>query len=247
MFKGIALFTPGGGLVYGIDSHKQAHWHLHLCACLRDLLGLPEPPHFLVPCFTATVDRWVDSAGRVQTVGEAAPAVMKYAPLLNVVFGTQNLIWQTMPMPEGLCDPIVLLSHRKQFPQLWEPHDLVAHYGRLGREPSPQSTEILPTLLASPERPTEGYVFRLFVAGHNAATESILQTLHQLLEQSLCQPYTLKVIDVAKHPELAEQAQVSATPTLVKVWPQPVRRIVGSLTNAEQVLRLLGTGEGWSR
>jgi circadian clock protein KaiB len=89
----------------------------------------------------------------------------------------------------------------------------------------------------------QGYVLRLFVSGHSAATEYILMSLHQLLENSLRLPYTLKVIDVFKHPDQAEANQISATPTLLRVWPQPVRRIVGDLTDAERILRILAVPE----
>jgi KaiB domain. len=68
-------------------------------------------------------------------------------------------------------------------------------------------------------------------------------TVHQLLEQSLNHPYTLKVIDVFKHPEQAESDQISATPTLIKIWPKPVRRIVGELNDAEKIRRLLSSSE----
>jgi circadian clock protein KaiB len=55
----------------------------------------------------------------------------------------------------------------------------------------------------------------------------------------LQQPYTLKVIDVQKHPDLAEADQVAATPTLMRVWPLPVKRIVGELEDAQAILRIL--------
>jgi circadian clock protein KaiB len=61
---------------------------------------------------------------------------------------------------------------------------------------------------------------RLFVSGNSALTERTLQRLHQLLEKSLGPPYTLKVVDVFKHPEQAEADQISATPPLIKVWPK---------------------------
>ena len=242
VFKGIALFTPGGGLIYGIDAKKQERWHLHLCTALRDLLSLPEPPHFLVPCYTATVDRWFDA--RTQqwlTVAEASPLVLRYQTLLNVVFGLEDLSWQPTTLKEGVCDAVVLATYRKQFPQLWEPHDLVVQYQPT--EPYAQvhqGASIAP--VAEPSLPPEsqGYVLRLFVSGHSIATERTLQTLHRLLEESLSQPYTLKIIDVSQHPEQAELDQVSATPTLVRVWPRPVRRIVGDLDNVDQLLRILG-------
>lgn len=85
-----------------------------------------------------------------------------------------------------------------------------------------------------------GYVLRLFVTGHNVNTERILQNLHHLLERSLVFPYSLKVIDVLTHPEQAEINQVSATPTLVKVWPHPIRRIVGKLDDVDKLLHILG-------
>jgi circadian clock protein KaiB len=83
----------------------------------------------------------------------------------------------------------------------------------------------------------------LFVSGHSAATEHTLKGLHQLLEDSLRHPYTLKVIDIFKHPDQAEANQISATPTLLRVWPEPVRRIVGDLNDVETVLRVLAAPE----
>lgn len=247
LFKGIALFTPGGDLIYCIDPHKQNHWHLHLCMALQELLGLPEPPHFLVPCYTATVDRWFNAQTQeVQTAAEAAPLVLRYQALLNAIFKTGNLVWQSATLPDGLCDPIVLSTYRSQFPQLWKTHELVVQYE--GTVPHAQG---YPEIKASAVAPSlqnsgaQGYVLRLFVSGNNSATERTLQTLHHLLEQALVRPYTLKVIDVFQHPDQAEHDHVSATPTLVKVWPRPVRRIVGNLETVDQLLRLLGPLKDW--
>ncbi|NET61385.1 MAG: hypothetical protein F6K47_36245 [Symploca sp. SIO2E6] len=86
---------------------------------------------------------------------------------------------------------------------------------------------------------TVGYVLRLFISGHSETTEEILKNLYQLLENSLHHPYTLKIIDIFKHPEQAEENQISATPTLLRVWPQPARRIVGDFNNVDQILRVL--------
>lgn len=237
LFKGIALFTPGGDVIYCIDPNKQNRWHLHLCAGLQEILGLAEPPHFLVPCYTATIDKWLDSrTTEMRISAEAYPPVLRYEVLLNAVFNTGDLVWQAAPWPEELCDPIVLATYRDQFPQLWEEHDLVVRFDKNVLDPHFQP-EICSPLPKPPE--PQGYVLRLFVSGHNASTERTLQTLYHLLEQSLYQPYTLKVIDVFKHPEQAEADQVSATPTLVKVWPRPVRRIVGEIEDANSILKLL--------
>lgn len=247
LFKGIAVFTPGGDVIYCIDPDKRNRWHLHLCAALQELLELPEPPHFLVPCYTATIDRWRDSrTGELKISAEASPLVLRYQTLLNVIF-EGNFPWQAIVPPVAACDPMVIATHHSQFPQLWEDHDLVVRLESLN--PAPALPSFNPPSLAHPETSfasttstseAKGYVLRLFISGHSVAAERILQTLHQLLEEALPHPYTLKVIDILKHPDLAEADQVAATPTLVKVWPLPVRRVVGELNELAVVLRVLG-------
>jgi circadian clock protein KaiB len=262
VFKGIALFTPGGDLIYCIDSSKQQRWHLQLCLELQQILGLPEPPHFLVPCYTATLDCWLDPrTQQIQTFAEAYPLVIRHQALLNAVFGVGELVWQAAPWSEEFCDPIALATHRSCFPPLWEDRGLIVRFdpstakAQIGydattalQQSETKASEIATT--ATKAMPVEsqfseklGYVLRLFVAGHNVNTERILQTLHQLLEQSLHYPYTLKVVDVFKHPEQAERYQVSATPTLVRAWPQPVRRLVGDLENTAKILQMLVSPE----
>ncbi|NEO70158.1 circadian clock KaiB family protein [Moorena sp. SIO3H5] len=294
LFKGIAIFTPGEDLVYSIDFNKQSHWHLHLCASLQEILGLPEPPHFLVPGYTATIDRWIDpQTNQLRMSAEIHWLVQHHQALLNAVFGTENLMWQVAPWEEESCDPAVLETYRNQFPQLWQNHDLILRIDRpeplsysdteevlpervtnqnSGRS-SPQehlrameklpglsksatdstdsltATDVskpdslsrmsLPDVSHSQVQPTHSYVLRLFVSGHSTETEYTLKSLYQLLENHLGHPYTLKIIDVFKHPELAETDHISATPTLLRVWPEPVRRIVGDLNDIDQVLQRL--------
>jgi circadian clock protein KaiB len=236
-FKGIALFTPGGDLIYCIDPDKQNRWHLHLCVALQEILSLSEPPHFLVPCYTATIDRWLDPrTQKVRVVAEAYLPVLRYQALLNVVFKTPDIVWQAAPWQEEMCDPIVLGTYREQFPQLWEEHDLVVQFDPDTFHVRWQS-ELSDRLAQAQVNP--GYVLRLFVSGHSAATEQTLQNLYQCLERSLHHPYTLKVIDVLKHPEQAEADQIAATPTIVKAWPPPVRKIVGEINDIEKILKLL--------
>ena len=242
-FKGIALFTPGGDLIYCIDASKQSRWHSHLCTGLQKILHLPEPPHFLVPCYTATVDRWLDRrTQQVKTFAEAYPLVIRHQALLNAVFGTQEVVWQAAPWSDNFCDPIVLATNHSTFPQLWEDHDLIVRFEQnFIPAASVEQQSVAPPQLNQPEN--SGYVLRLFVAGYSMNTERILQTLYRILEESLPYPYTLKVVDVSKHPEQAEADQVSATPALVKVWPPPVRRLIGELDNVEKILQILGSPE----
>ncbi len=238
LFKGIALFTPGGDLIYCIDPSKRGRWHSHLCSALQEILDLPEPPHFLVPVYTATIDHWLDPRTReVRTFAEANPAVMRYQALLNAVFNTGNLIWQKTPWQCGLRDTMVLATYRSTFEQLWKNHDLVVRL-EVSEKASVDSQSLLTAQQMQPQ--TQPYILRLFVAGHTPNTENILQSLHELLEKYLGSPYTLKVIDVLTHPEQAEIHQVSATPTLVKILPKPTRRIVGDMNSTEKVLQMLG-------
>jgi circadian clock protein KaiB len=228
-FKGLALFTPGGDLVYCIDPDKKSRWHLQLCALLQEILGLAEPPHFLVPCFTATLDRWRDPKNQqLYLHAEAYPLVMRYQVLLNAVFNTDTLVWRPAPVIESVCDRLILDRYQPQFPELWENHDLIVRF--TGAEPSEPED--------APTKHTPGYVLRLYVSGHTSATETILKNLHELLERSLHQPYTLRVVDIHKNPEQAEQDKVTATPTLVRVYPRPMRRIVGDFKDANQLLQV---------
>jgi circadian clock protein KaiB len=240
LFKGIALFTPGGDLIYCIDPSKQGRWHLNLCAALREILDLPEPPHFLVPCYTATIDHWLNPrTQKVQIFAEAYPAVMRHQAVLNAIFGDGDLVWQSAPWQDGLCDRLVLSTYRAACPQLWQDHDLIVRLD-LTDSPSQYQQPIMTTQPAPQNIPdSPGFVLRLFVAGHSITTEKILQNLHESLERSLGYPYTLKVVDVLTNPEQAEIDQVSATPTLVKVWPHPIRRMVGNLDNFDKVLQML--------
>jgi circadian clock protein KaiB len=245
VFKGIALFTPGGDLVYCIDPAKQNRWHLHLCAVLQDVLGLPEPPHFLVPCYTATLDQWVQPGQKqVQTSAEVYPLVARHQALLNAVFGGVDRSWTVINQLPEMCNAVVINTYRQQFPQLWESHELIVRCDPSPQSATPESRESSPSALAwspgaSSLSPQSGYVLRLFVSGHSAATERILKSLHQSLEQFLHQPYTLKVIDVRQHPEQVEADHIAATPTLLKVWPPPAKRIVGNLDDINKILEIL--------
>jgi circadian clock protein KaiB len=245
VFKGIALFTPGGDLVYCIDPDKQNRWHLQLCVVLQEMLGLSEPPHFLVPCYTATIDRWIDpQSQQVFTSAETGPFVRRYHALLNALFGTPDQTWAVAENLSEFCDPVMLDSYRKQFPILWEDHNLVMRLDQaMMAEQSGQGNAALTWSPLGQPPETRGYVMRLFVSSMGTATERTLQDLHLLLETELKQPYTLKVIDIHKHPDLAEADQVAATPTLLKVWPLPVRRIVGNLEDTSRVMEILLAGQ----
>ncbi len=80
------------------------------------------------------------------------------------------------------------------------------------------------------------YVLKLYVAGNTPDSVRALKTLKTILEEDFKGVYALKVIDVLKNPQLAEEDKILATPTLAKVLPPPVRKIIGDLSDREKVL-----------
>ena len=80
------------------------------------------------------------------------------------------------------------------------------------------------------------YVLKLYVTGQTANSEKAIQNLEDILRNELNALYSLEVIDVEKNPKLAEKDKILATPTLVKVLPPPVRKIVGDLSDKKKVL-----------
>lgn len=80
------------------------------------------------------------------------------------------------------------------------------------------------------------YLLRLYISGKTAQAERALANLHRLCEDKFTGQYTVEVIDVLEQPQLAEEAKILATPTLVKFLPPPIRRVIGDLADAEKVL-----------
>ena len=80
------------------------------------------------------------------------------------------------------------------------------------------------------------YKLRLYVTGCTVQSQRALENLRQICETDLKDLYELEVIDVLEHPNLAEHEKIIATPTLVKQLPEPVRKILGDLSDRERVL-----------
>lgn len=80
------------------------------------------------------------------------------------------------------------------------------------------------------------YILKLYVAGNTPSSAKALKTLNTILEEEFQGIYALKVIDVLKNPQLAEEDKILATPTLAKILPPPVRKIIGDLSDRERVL-----------
>jgi circadian clock protein KaiB len=77
---------------------------------------------------------------------------------------------------------------------------------------------------------------RLFVTGRTAHSQRAIDNLQRICDTDLQGHYEVEVIDVLEHPAQAEVEKILATPTLVKKLPEPVRKIIGDLSDREKVL-----------
>ena len=82
----------------------------------------------------------------------------------------------------------------------------------------------------------EQFVLRLYVTGLTPRSTQAIDTIKDICEEELKGRYDLEVIDLAKQPELAREADIVAAPTLIKQLPLPLRRLIGDLSNKERVL-----------
>jgi circadian clock protein KaiB len=77
---------------------------------------------------------------------------------------------------------------------------------------------------------------RLYITGRTPQSQRAIANLRAICESELTGMYEIEVIDVLEHPALAENEKILATPTLVKRLPEPVRKIIGDLSDREKVL-----------
>jgi len=80
------------------------------------------------------------------------------------------------------------------------------------------------------------WVLRLYIAGQTPKSLAAISNLHRICEEHLANQYQIEVVDLLEKPQLAEGDQIIAIPTLVRALPEPVRRIIGDLSNAEKTL-----------
>jgi len=96
------------------------------------------------------------------------------------------------------------------------------------------ATEKIP--LPSKSKARENWNLRLYVAGKTPRAIAAFQNLKKICEEHLEGKYSIEVIDLLKNPQLARGDQIIAVPTLVRKLPEPVRKIIGDLSNKEKVL-----------
>jgi circadian clock protein KaiB len=82
----------------------------------------------------------------------------------------------------------------------------------------------------------EAYQLRLYVAGMTPRCRTALENLNRICEEHLQGQYTIEIIDLLENPQLAQGDQILAIPTLVRKLPEPLKRIIGDLSDTERVL-----------
>jgi circadian clock protein KaiB len=82
----------------------------------------------------------------------------------------------------------------------------------------------------------EKWRLRLYVAGRSPKCVAALENLRRFCEEHMPGQYEIEVVDLLENPRLAKDDQIVAIPTLVRKLPEPLRRIIGDLSNSERML-----------
>ena len=86
------------------------------------------------------------------------------------------------------------------------------------------------------EAESESWRLRLYVAGQTPRSLTAFANLKRLCEEHLPGRHQIEVVDLVKQPQLAQNDQIVALPTLVRKLPEPIKRVIGDLSNLEKVL-----------
>ena len=89
---------------------------------------------------------------------------------------------------------------------------------------------------AGSKPPAAKWELKLYVAGQTPKSLQAFANLKRICEEHLAGEYHIEVVDLLKNPQLAKGDQILALPTLVRKLPEPVRKIIGDLSNTERVL-----------
>ena len=96
--------------------------------------------------------------------------------------------------------------------------------------------ERVPSETESETQSSDFYDLRLYVAGKTAKSVSAFENLKTICEEHLAGRYRIEVVDLLVTPQLAQGDQILAIPTLVRKLPEPIKKIIGDLSNTERTL-----------
>ncbi len=90
--------------------------------------------------------------------------------------------------------------------------------------------------VAGPPEDDGHWRLRLYVAGQTPKSVAAFANLKRICEEHLAGKYSIEIVDLVRNPQLARGDQIIAVPTLVRRLPEPVRKIIGDLSNTERTL-----------
>lgn len=94
----------------------------------------------------------------------------------------------------------------------------------------------LANLLATDTPVVPRWELRLYVAGKTPKSLAAIANLQRLCDEHLAGKFTIEVVDLIEHPQLAKGDEIVAIPTLIRKLPPPIRRVIGDLSNQARVL-----------
>lgn len=103
---------------------------------------------------------------------------------------------------------------------------------RTPKSSPPTLAEVMSAGTPDPEK----WELRLYVAGKTPKSLAAIANLQRLCDEYLAGKYTIEVVDLIAHPHLAKGDEILAIPTLVRKLPEPIRRVIGDLSNVERTL-----------
>src|SRR5437764_4558829 len=103
-------------------------------------------------------------------------------------------------------------------------------------EQTPLSLQSIADQKSPEQSDAKEWNLRLYVAGQTPRSIAAFANLKKICEEHLSGRYTIEIVDLLKHPQLAAGDQIVAIPTLVRKLPEPLRKIVGDLRDSERAL-----------
>ena len=100
----------------------------------------------------------------------------------------------------------------------------------------PSSPPTLAEIMSSGTPDPDKWELRLYVAGKTPKSLAAIAKLQRLCDDHLAGKYTIEVVDLIAHPHLAKGDEIIAIPTVVRKLPEPIRRVIGDLSNTERAL-----------
>jgi circadian clock protein KaiB len=101
---------------------------------------------------------------------------------------------------------------------------------------TPTKSKRQPSAENAPETDPNFWTLRLYIAGQSLKCITAVRNLNRFCEEHLAGRYRIEIVDLLENPRLARDDQILAIPTLVRKLPEPLRKIVGDLSNSERML-----------